>query len=358
MQHNLKLIKAAFILFGFLSFEGFAGNEDRAGQAGASELLINPWARSSGLGNSNSASIRGLEATYLNIAGTAFTPKSEIIFSRSMWMRGSGVNINQAGIAQKVGESGAMTIGVMSMSFGDIDVTTTELPDGGIGTYSPQYMVFNTSYAKAFSNSIYGGINLKVISESISNVNAKGICLDAGIQYVTTLGNKERELNKNNLKFGMALKNVGPPMKYSGDGLSFTGEVPLTNKQLTVEQRASKFEIPSLINIGLTYDYRYSEMHAISPSFTFTSNSFTKDQLNIGAEYSFKSMFMLRGGYTKELVGKNPNTTRPSALKGPVAGFSVQLPLGSKGMSVALDYAYRTTFPFSGVHSIGARLNL
>ncbi|MBK5284896.1 MAG: DUF3308 domain-containing protein, partial [Bacteroidia bacterium] len=30
-----------------------AGNNDRAGQAGATELLINPWARSSGFGGAN-----------------------------------------------------------------------------------------------------------------------------------------------------------------------------------------------------------------------------------------------------------------------------------------------------------------
>jgi hypothetical protein len=30
-----------------------AGNKDRSGQAGASELLINPWARSSGMGRSH-----------------------------------------------------------------------------------------------------------------------------------------------------------------------------------------------------------------------------------------------------------------------------------------------------------------
>ena len=30
----------------FISFDAFSGNEDRAGEAGASELLINPWARS------------------------------------------------------------------------------------------------------------------------------------------------------------------------------------------------------------------------------------------------------------------------------------------------------------------------
>ncbi len=37
-----------------------AGNKDRTGQAGAGELLINPWARSSGWGGVNTANSRGL----------------------------------------------------------------------------------------------------------------------------------------------------------------------------------------------------------------------------------------------------------------------------------------------------------
>ena len=47
----------------------FAGNPDRVGSAGASQLLINPWARSSGMGGSNIASVKGLESLYGNVAG-------------------------------------------------------------------------------------------------------------------------------------------------------------------------------------------------------------------------------------------------------------------------------------------------
>ena len=72
MRNSFKLICSAFILISFASLEsGFAGNPDRKGQAGASELLINPWARSSGFGNANASSVKGLEASYLNIAGTS-----------------------------------------------------------------------------------------------------------------------------------------------------------------------------------------------------------------------------------------------------------------------------------------------
>jgi hypothetical protein len=52
-----------------------AGNKDRSGQAGASELLINPWGRSTGWGNAGMARIKGLEGIWGNVAGTAFTKK-------------------------------------------------------------------------------------------------------------------------------------------------------------------------------------------------------------------------------------------------------------------------------------------
>ena len=51
-----------------------------------------------------------------------------------------------------------------------------------------------------------------MISESISNLKANGVALDAGIRYVT--GEQDQ------IKFGIALKNVGPVMRFKGDGLA------------------------------------------------------------------------------------------------------------------------------------------
>jgi len=327
-----------------------AGNEDRSGQAGASELLINPWARSSGWGGANSGAVRGLESLYMNIAGTAFTKKTELIFSRTNWLQGSGVNINNFGLSQRVSETGVITFSVMSMTFGDILITTVDLPEGGIGYFSPNLMNIGISYAKAFSNSIYGGINLKIISESISDATAQGIAIDAGIQYVT--GKTE------NVKFGISLKNVGPRMKFQGDGLSFRGFIPGNDNQFTVEQRSAEFELPSLLNIGLAYDFHLNENNTLTTAGNFTSNSFTKDQFILGLEYNFKSYLMLRAGYAYE-KGIYNKADRTTAYTGPCGGFTVEIPLNKeKGSSFALDYSYRTSDPFQGTHCIGARINL
>lgn len=330
--------------------QALAGNKDRSGQAGASELLINPWARSSGWGGANVANIKGLEGLYSNVAGTAHTKGTELIFSHTQWLKGSDVDINTFGLTQHIGETGVIGLGIMSMRFGDIPITTEELPEGGIGNFSPNYMNINISYAKAFSSSIYGGINIKIISEVISDVSAQGIALDAGIQYIT--GPRE------NVRFGITLRNVGPTMSYGGDGLSIRSLLPGQGSEFTLEQRSADFELPTQLAMGASYDFLFGEIHRLTVAGSFISNSFDKDQFIGGVEYELESYLMLRAAYTYE-EGITSDIDRTTALTGLSAGLTVAVPLNKeKGSSLAIDYSYRATDPFSGIHSIGARINL
>ena len=254
------------------------------------------------------------------------------------------------GLGQKLGETGVLGISVMTMSFGDLPLSTTDQPEGGQGTYSPSMLNIGLAYSKAFSNSIYGGLLVRVISESISNVRSQGICFDAGIHYRT--GERDQ------VHFGIALKNVGPPMRFSGDGLSVQGLLVSGSDQLTLAQRSEKFELPSMLNIGGAYDFRLAEKHRLTAALTFISNSFTRDQFVIGLEYAFRKMFHLRGGYLWE-DGITNDTDRATVFTGPSGGLSVDLPFGKeKESSIAVDYAYRATNPFSGVHNIGLRISL
>jgi hypothetical protein len=373
-QHYMKkkkliVLSAIFLTPSFLALvcgvssswgrleSAFAGNPDRAGQAGATELLINPWARSSGWSAANSAGVRGLEALYSNVAGTAFTKKTELLFTHTQLLKGSGINLNSFGLTQRVGETGTIGLAISALDFGAIPITTVDQPEGGLGTYSPQFLNITASYAKVFSDNIYAGIALKVITEKTANVSAKGAALDAGIQYVT--GKHEQ------IKFGISLKNIGPRMQFRGDGFSFKTPIPAStqNTTMAVEQRTAQYELPSLLNIGMGYDFylkkdsAFNKTHRITTMGTFTSNSFSKDQLRVGVEYGWKNMFMVRAGYAYE-KGITSKSTRTSAYTGPSAGFTVELPFGKNKSTFSIDYSYQTTNPFSGTHSIGARINL
>ena len=270
----------------------FAGNPDRAGVAGASELLINPWARSAGLMGVNTASIHGAEAMRFNVGGLAFTQGTEFLIGHTRYLEGSGIKINSFAFSQKMGKGGVFGISVMAMDFGEIEITTAAFPAGGLGEYEPQLTNIGVSYAKSFSESIHGGLLIRLINESTPDVRANGIGLDAGIQYVTGA--------TQNIKFGIALRNVGTELKFKGDGLANISVNQNGNEQ-TLSQRSEGFELPSLLTIGLTYDFNLSDDNRLSLSGNFTSNSFNNDQIGGGLEYSFRERAMLRVGYDYEL---------------------------------------------------------
>lgn len=330
----------------------FAGNEDRIGSAGASQILINPWARSSAWGDAGVSSVNGLEATFTNIAGLAFTDKTQIKFNYTNWLGSAGIGLNSAGIAQRISEQDVIAVSLQSYGFGDIDITTVDLPEGGVGTFTPKLNIVNIGYAREFSNSIYGGFNLKVLSESIANLRATGVAFDAGVRYVTG--------EQDHMKFGIALKNVGPTMKFQGDGLATPIFYQSTGGVATLEQRSADFEMPSQLVIGASYDFLFSEESKLTAAFGFTANSFSNDQYRIGLDYGMgleKAAFNVRAGYVIEKNIFNAED-RTNALTGLTAGFSVDALAGENKSPLGLEYAMRLSNPFGVIHTFGATISL
>ena len=188
---------------------------------------------------------------------------------------------------------------------------------------------------------------MRIVSEAISNVRSSGICFDAGIRYVS--GDR--------LNFGIALRNVGAPMRFEGDGLTDTATPQGTATSLTMLQRSERYELPSLVNIGFGYDFYQSEMLNATLTGQFISNSFTKDQFGGGVQFSYKEIFEIRAGYLWE-DGIGGDETVTTAFTGPAAGFTLNVPASTDGAIIGIDYGYRTTNPFNGNHSIGIHVSI
>lgn len=362
----------------------FAGNKDRSGQAGAQHLLIDPYARTNGWGTVGVAEVRGLEAIFSNVAGIAFVDKTEFGFSRTQYLTGSGtgIGINSFSIAQHLSRKtkdgtkkdlGVLALSVFTMGFGEIQITTVNQPEGGMGNFSPNLMYIGISYAKSFNRFIHGGATVKLINESISDATSTGFTIDAGIQYMA--GPYE------NFKIGITMKNIGLPMSYRGDGLSIRGVVNTTDHELTLEQRSAEYEMPSLLTLGASYDFliwtgeykemskderkdegltRYDAEHRITVAASFTANSFSRDIFSLGVEYGFDRYFMVRAGYNFE-SGMWDQVIATTWYSGPSAGVSVGIPLVKKNKGntrILLDYAYRFTNRWKGNHCVGIKVEL
>ncbi len=345
----MKKILYTFYFLCFFLASSFAGNPDRQGEAGAYELLMNPWARSAGLHTMSTSFVRGVEALQLNVAGLARINKTEILAGHSLYLQGTDIRTNAFGIGQRVGKSGAFGISIMALDFGDILVTTANQPEGTGATFSPSFFNLGLSYAHVFENKVSVGITLRGVSEAIADVSAFGFAIDAGVQYVTGA--------QDNFKFGISLRNIGSRMTFGGEGLATQGPSPNQGGySLTFEQRIASFELPSTLNIGLSYDFLFSETHRITALGNFTANSFSRDEIGGGLEYSLNDMFMLRAAYRYEIGVEDE--VEASVYSGLSAGASIEVPLSkeNKNTRFGIDYAYRATRVWNGTHNISVKI--
>lgn len=352
MNKNIYTSIFSLCLLLIVSTVSYAGNPDRQGEAGASELLFNPWARSAGLHTLNTASITGGESMRLNVAGLGRIEGSELTIGNTRLYDGSDINLNSLAYASKIGTNGAFGISLMAVDFGEIAITTVDQPEGTGGNYSPSFFHMGFGYAYTYANKISVGILFRGISESTTDVSAFGFAIDAGVQYVS--GEKEE------FKLGISLRNVGAPLTFNGEGLSFQGPSPERESVfLTYNQRAESFELPSILNLGISYDFHFANDLFLRGIANFTSNAFSLDEIGVGAELYFLKNFALRAAYRAELSELTVESVgSTNVYSGLAFGLSADVPLKrGSNQKIGIDYGYRATNPFNGTHNIGVRLS-
>ncbi len=350
MNKHIYLLIMMFLTIGTVA-EINAGNPDRQGEAGAAQLLLNPWARTAGLHTMSTSFVSGAESTIINPAGMVRINKSEFIVAHTRYLDGTDIAFNAFGLAQKTGKNGAFGLSIMAINMGDIPVTTENQPEGTGATFSPSLFNMGISYAHMFDNKISVGLTFRVVAESTADISAFGMGFDAGVQYVTGADD--------NFKFGISLRNIGTPMRFTGQGLATAAPNPNDNNvnyPLTYFQRSQKYELPSVLNIGASYDFIINPKNRLTIVGNFTSNSFSQDQIGGGIEYSFNKMFMLRGGYKYEFGSFENDSVEAPVYTGVSAGVSIEVPLKKESNNrFGIDYAYRATRVWNGTHNVAIR---
>lgn len=387
---NISKTILTCILIGLFSANliSFAGNGDRSGQAGAQHLLIDPWAKTNGWGTAGVAEIRGLESIFSNVAGIAFVKKTEVGITRTQYLSGSGagISINAFAFTQSLKRFnketkstkslGTIGISVFNMGFGDIPVTTVEQPDGTSAIFSPKLNYIGIHYAYSFNKYVHGGVGVKIISESISDLVSTGIAIDAGVQYVSGM--------YENFKIGVTLKNLGMPTSYSGDGISLRANPVNSDVEITLETRSAEAVLPACLVIGTSYDFlffndkikamtkkerseegltRFDAIHRLTFAGAFTAHAYSNDVFALGVEYGYKQYVMFRAGYTYE-SGQFDIATSKTFYTGPSVGVTFGIPMNVSAKKDAapsilyIDYGYRFTNRWQGNHYIGLKIDL
>jgi hypothetical protein len=325
-------ISCLFLIFTFSNLYG--GDPDRIGTAGGVQVLVPVGGRLLAMGGADAADVQGLEAIYWNPAGLASMPnKAAGLFSTMNIL--SDVRVQYIALGVQAASFGCLGFSLKAFDFGDIPVTTIEDMEGESGqTYSPTFVTGTVSYSRRLTDVIQVGVNGKLIYESIPRASATAFAFDAGLQY-------HGLVHIEGLSLGLVVKDIGSNLQYSGTGLSKEAtETELGYKDFRYRETASD-QLPSTVELGLSYRRNFSTMSQVVISGTFQNNNFNSDNWKVGAEYSYNKFVFLRSGYLY-----TQDASRDDLLYTFSAGFGIHTTVG--GTDLTLDYAFRDSHYFNG----------
>ncbi len=311
-----------FVLLALCIGTAYAGNESKIGTAGAQELLMPTDARGAALGSSAISNTFGVSALYWNPAGAAVLDRTEAIFTHIPWI--ADIDIEYAAVATPIEDFGTIGLSLKVVSLGDMDETTVDFPEGTGRSFSPSYAVLGATFSKALTANINFGFSGHVIREDIFEVSATGYSIDFGFTY------KPRW---EGMSLGIVMKNFGPDLKFSGRGFE---RVYVEAGDRPVGSNNASFELPTSVNIGLSYNFYNKDKHSITTMGNFRANNHTTDYWQGGAEYSFDDWLFLRGGYGY--------SEQQDYIFGTTLGAGITRQLG--GLLVTFDYTWWDTKVF------------
>jgi hypothetical protein len=316
-----------------------AANIERIGTAGAQELRIPVGTRGIALAGATVASNHGIEAIYYNPAGLGSTLGSEALFSDTEYFADMKVRYFALASKQSIG-----VIGVTAkiLDVGKLYVTTEEAPEGTGEVESITYATLGLSYARYLTDAISFGATGNFLSESVLHTRATGVCFDLGLHY---------DAGWHNSRFGLVMKNVGPNMTFSGSDLEYILHLPGDDpgaSPRTVTSEAASFELPSYFQMGGEIRAWQAGDNSITAYGAFQSNNFSQDEWRGGAEFGFKDLLMVRGGYAY--------SSQKDYLYGPTFGLGLAVPMGSS--KITFDYAMQTVDSwFDNLHTFSAKVS-
>lgn len=323
----------------------FADGGVRNGTGAASQLLIPVGARGIAMSGSTISGSSGLEALYWNPANLGIEGGTNVMFSYMSHI--ADIGVTYFGVSTNLEGFGTVAVTLKSLAIGNINVTTVDNPDGNGQSFKPTFLTLGLTYSRMLSDRISVGLTMNYISEKIDLVSSTVFAFNFGVTY--------RNLaNINGLNLAMVLKNFGPQMRYDGSGLYLLATPgSLERGEATYKMTAAAFDLPSTLEIGLSYNYNFNASNSLQLDGVYQNSNYYADEYKLGLEYSLNNTFFIRGGYA--LTPSFADNTDYN-IYGLTAGIGIKYDLS--GTSLKVDYAFRQTKFFDNNHVIAVQFGL
>lgn len=281
------------IQFSFGQFD-YGFDFSKSGTAGLQFLKIGVGAKQTGMGEASSSTVDDASSVFWNPAGLAWMKEKEVYLSYSSWL----VNSKHAALSFAMPvQSFNIAISIISMQIEEFEETTVQVPEGTGRMVSAGDILFGVSIARAFTEKLSIGGQIKFVQEKLDDVTFENVLFDIGTIYFT---------GWRDLRLAFTLQHFGPDKRM-------------------VDQ---KIRMPLLFRVGLADNIYFEEDIRITLAADLVHPTDNNEWVNFGLQAEFMNSFSLRGGY--RLNADGGNLTFGFGLVSPVV----------YGYRPTLDYSY------------------
>jgi hypothetical protein len=284
------------------------GVYSKAGERAACFLKIDVGARAAGMGGAYTAIANDATGMCWNPAGLCEIGQREVSIIHNQWFE--DIKHGFTGYVQPVKGDRAVGVGIVGLFVDDLERRSSAAIEHE-GTFKADDFALIIGYSQQMDANLCGGVNLKIIHQSIDREDGYGAAVDGGVIY---------SCKTSGLKVSAVMQNLGPRMKIY----------------------RQRFSLPLIFRVGTAYRIPNQRVLVCTQISKPMDNHAT---LHFGAEYNVTKTVALRCGYRYK-IGE-PEHEFLSTLTG---GIGVVMG------SIQLDYAYGAYHEFGHVHQVGITL--
>ena len=323
MKKTFHYCLLTFLLLGITT--GFA--QKKLAQTGFQFLSVGTHARATGMAEAFNTIEGTSAALFYNPAGLAGIPDLvDVSLNQMKWIADISYISGSLALNYNQGRYGVFGISFMTVNYGEFLWTRVADNEQGFedvqGWPEPGAYAIGLGYARQLSDRFSVGGQVKYVNQNLGK-SFVPVYADAFADTVVDIEEKTHKLGTmaydfgtlyrtgfRSLVFGMSVRNFSQEIKFEKEGF----QLPLT------------FRIGASMNL-LDFLPDQSSQHVLILSFDAVHPRSFPEYINIGSEYIFMDMLMLRAGYVSNHDDYNFST-----------GF------GLRKLGLALDFSYT---PFS-----------
>ena len=299
--------------------------EQRVGISTAQFLKIGVGGRASALADAFIAISDDASALYWNPAGLAQFKDNQVLFSHNVWV--VDINHDFLGAVYHLDEVNTFGVSLTSLSMDDMPVTT-EFAQFGTGEYFGfSDIAIGVSYARKMTDQFSFGGTIKYIEETLDKLKMRGVMIDLGTYYKTGLGST---------RFAVTVSNFGAE-------LAPDGEVVLVGNRNKSDWQS--FAPPTIFRIGFALEPFQNDEHRVTTSIQLNHPNDNSENIVLGAEYAWKELFLLRGGYKFNVDEQNYSF-----------GAGLRVPISFT--EITIDYAFANFTRLGSAHRFSIILGI